>query len=676
MTTTYSNHQLKQNHQHCTYQTNNLLQPTITIIRHVNDIDLFTGGLAEAHIRGAMMGPTFACLLGCQFHALRRGDRYWYENDLPPSSFTKDQLQELRKMSLSRLICDNSDGMDFVQPASTTISDAYLNAFQYCSNFPAVDLTKWKDDQQPVKISMKLLKETVTRAKRQAMFLIDHERRNFESNVGVALAQSPQGTHYGFLRPKRQAQFISNHSLLLELTTNNVVQTLVKRSRDRESGRSLDLEVRHLVQALQKVELSGLLDSRSFFPSGVNSDCSEEILPCDHTYPFRMITGWCNNLNNPQWGSSMRVFDRFLDPVYDDGIGSPRKRSKSSTSTKDVVLPPPRLISTTMHFDQSAPHIRYALLTMQWGQFLDHDLTFTPMVTGPNESILDCSSCDSQKTVHPECLPMPVPDNDPFFPSMKKEPGIPGPGKPQCLHFARSLNAQEKLGNREQMNQITAFVDSSNVYGSDICEAKMLRTFSGGRLNVTIHPAAGWKDLLPQTNSHPECKAPSGVCFEAGDMRASEQPALATLHTIMMRLHNSLVTDLQKVNPHWGDEQLYQTGRKIVGALAQRITYGEFLPRVLGFDHLKKFNLQLLEAGYYDGYDSSCPATIFNEFAAAVFRFGHSLIRPAFERLGRNFRSSEEGSIRLRKGFFNSDMLYSGQWNVYAGNLSMMKLNR
>jgi hypothetical protein len=595
-----------------------------------------------------MIGPTFACLLGRQFHALRRGDRYWYENDLPPSSFSKEQLTEIRKSSLSRLMCDNSDNMDFVQPISTTVSDAYLNAFQYCTTFPQPDLNAWKDEEQPVRISMKLLEETVTRARRQAQLIMETEKKNFEARTGVAGYQSPQATHFGFLRAKRQAQSISNHSLLLELTTNNVVQSLVKRGRDRESGRSLDLEIRQLVHSLPKVELTGLLDARA---SGfeVAEECMDHDLPCDHTYPFRTMTGWCNNLNNPEYGSSMRVFDRFLDPVYDDGIGAPRKRTAKTGS----LLPPPRLISTTMHGDVSAPHIRYALITMQWGQFLDHDLTFTPMATGPQGSILDCSACDSQKTVHPECMPMPIPNNDPYFPSVKD-------GRPQCLHFARSINAQVKLGPREQMNQITAFVDSSNVYGSDACEGRQLRSFTGGKLNVTLHPVPGFKDLMPQRNDHPECKAPSGLCFEAGDARASEQPALACIHTIMMRYHNQLVGKLQKINPHWTDEQLYQTGRKIVGATAQRITYTEFLPRVLGYDHLKKFGLELKTSGYYEEYDPTCNPTIFNEFSAAVFRFGHSLLRPAFERLGRNFRMADD-PIKLRKGFFNSDMLYSGE---------------
>lgn len=75
---------------------------------------------------GAVVGPTLACLLGRQFHYLRRGDRYWYENDLPPSSFSQEQLNEIRKVTLARVICDNSDAIREIQPQVFLDKDPFL----------------------------------------------------------------------------------------------------------------------------------------------------------------------------------------------------------------------------------------------------------------------------------------------------------------------------------------------------------------------------------------------------------------------------------------------------------------------------------------------------------------------------------------------------------------------
>ena len=61
--------------------------------------------------------------------------------------------------------------------------------------------------------------------------------------------------------------------------------------------------------------------------------------------------------------------------------------------------------------------------------------------------------------------------------------------------------------------------------------------------------------------------------------------------------------------------------------------------------------------GYANDYDATCNPGIFNEFAAAAFRFGHSLIRPMLTRMTSDYREMHT-HIRLRDGFFNPDMLY------------------
>lgn len=83
--------------------------------RHPDDIDLWSGGISEHKLPGAMVGPTFACIIARQFANIRRGDRFWFENAGFPSAFTPEQLMEIRKVSQAKIICENSDDMPTIQ---------------------------------------------------------------------------------------------------------------------------------------------------------------------------------------------------------------------------------------------------------------------------------------------------------------------------------------------------------------------------------------------------------------------------------------------------------------------------------------------------------------------------------------------------------------------------------
>lgn len=66
-----------------------------------------------------------------------------------------------------------------------------------------------------------------------------------------------------------------------------------------------------------------------------------------------------------------------------------------------------------------------------------------------------------------------------------------------------------------------------------------------------------------------------------------------------MREHNRIAEVLNLINPHWNDEIIYQNTRKIFTAAYQQIVYNEFLPRILGWDAVDKYDLRLSSAGYY-----------------------------------------------------------------------------
>jgi hypothetical protein len=183
-----------------------------------------------------------------------------------------------------------------------------------------------------------------------------------------------------------------------------------------------------------------------------------------------------------------------------------------------------------------------------------------------------------------------------------------------------------------------------------------LRQFRGGRLNSTS--VRHGKALLPQTAENQECKSPSGLCFEAGDARSSEQPVLTAVHTMWMREHNRVADRLGQLNPQWNDERIYHETRRIVSALMQHITWNEFIPRVLGWNAVNLYELNLLPEGYYRGYDESCNPTILNEFATAAFRFGHSLLKPNFKRMNNDFSEVKGQDLKLSDMFFNTDKLY------------------
>lgn len=104
------------------------------------------------------------------------------------------------------------------------------------------------------------------------------------------------------------------------------------------------------------------------------------------------------------------------------------------------------------------------------------------------------------------------------------------------------------------------------------------------------------------------------------------------MHTVWMREHNRIAAILYQLNPHWNDEMIFQETRRIVIAELQHVTFNEFLPIVIGRKTMAKYGLDLVEHGYYQGYDTKVNAGIRVAFQAAAFRFGHSILPDVTER--------------------------------------------
>lgn len=97
------------------------------VYRTPDDIDLFVGGLLETARDDAVVGPTFSEIIADQFTRLRKGDRFFYEHgpEINPGSFTPQQLTEIRRITMARVICDNLDriAMFSMQPNAFVRAD-------------------------------------------------------------------------------------------------------------------------------------------------------------------------------------------------------------------------------------------------------------------------------------------------------------------------------------------------------------------------------------------------------------------------------------------------------------------------------------------------------------------------------------------------------------------------
>ena len=339
----------------------------------------------------------------------------------------------------------------------------------------------------------------------------------------------------------------------------------------------------------------------------------------------RTFDGSENNLQYPNWNATHSQLKRLTTTAYADGIAAPAGTTR----------PNPRIISNALFAQDSSLSDPRNLSDFVWvfGQFIDHDLSLT---ADSNEPAM-----------------IQVPAGDPWFDPF---------GQGTALIFMSRSEVMDGTGTdvnnpRQHGNEITAWLDASNVYGSDLERANWLRTFENGKMRMSSQRLLPFNTFDSNYTTTVDYGAPamddavgiSNYHFVAGDPRANENPLLASFHTLFVREHNRLCDTLLAVHPDWTDEETYQHARKMVGGLIQNVVYSEWLPS-MG-----------VEISEYTGYDASVDPRILNVFSAAAFRMGHTLLNSTLLRLDNEGNEIPAGHLSLQEAFFNPlSMIWSG----------------
>lgn len=323
---------------------------------------------------------------------------------------------------------------------------------------------------------------------------------------------------------------------------------------------------------------------------------------------------------DPPWRSINGI---GVNPTHPSAgvVGTPHTTDVGAAySTYDqarAARPSARLISNELFGRNGAGRIddRVSELTTFWGQFVDHDITLTH--SQGSKRTYGRNACPFASRMAGAPAGIPVPPCDPIF-----DP--PSPETGECrgdvtIPFA----APEGI----RVNEVTAWVDGSQVYGSTPDAAAALRDPHDRALMAT-------DDANPMLLPPIDQLDPDGRIFSmenavgiehgdrlraAGDVRANENPVLLSLHTLFVREHNRRVAELRRAHgAHQDADFLYQQARAWVIALLQHITYDEYLPALLGPDAIPP----------YRGMQTDATPGQELAFVSALFRFGHSQIGP------------------------------------------------
>lgn len=531
------------------------------------------------------------------------------------------------------------DGSLVIQDVTRSDSGTYECVAENFAGTAQVQAHLEVTDTRLATITNQRINRTVEEAARRVNAAIDNTQRDLRNLRNHP--KTAQDLQRLFRYPPSSALSISRAAEIYEQTLERLFAE-VHAGANFNISHPKDLTYEELLTPTQLALVSSLSGCKEHRQTATCEDM------CYHQ-KYRTLDGTCNNLRDPMMGASLSPLLRLRPPRYENNFNLPVGWNVNKLYN-GVKMPSPRVVSVQIISTQNVtPDELYTHMLMQWGQFIDHDLDFVPTAVS-HARFSDGRFCNDTCQNNSPCFAIPVADDDPRV------------RRHRCIGFVRSSamcgsGATSVFFNdviqREQLNLLTSFIDASNVYGSSEDDARNLRDFTSNRGLLRagiVMPSSSGKPLLPPNQGEfVDCQIDANTahvpCFQAGDHRVNEQLGLLAMHTIWFREHNRIAGELLRLNAHWDGDIIYHEARKIVGAMMQHITYEHWLPKILGPSGTRSL-------GSYKGYDPTVDARIANEFAAAAFRFGHTLINPVLSRLNESFQPIREGNLPLHKAFF------------------------
>ncbi|XP_062858438.1 dual oxidase 1 [Trichomycterus rosablanca] len=344
--------------------------------------------------------------------------------------------------------------------------------------------------------------------------------------------------------------------------------------------------------------------------------------------------GWYNNLAHHRRGTAGAPLMRLLPARYSDGV----------YQVEGFHLPNARLLSNAVARGPAGllSHRNQTALSLFFGYHALFEIVESRRPSCP-----------------PEIMQISVPKSDPVFQNNSTQE--------IRLHFQRAQwdqsSGQNPNNPRIQLNDVTAWIDGSSIYGSSSSWCDALRSFHRGLLSAgSSHnmPKQSDSDNFMWSAPDPSTGQTGPGLYEFGNAWANENIFTAVEGIIWFRYHNFLASRLHKEHPSWTDEELFQNARKRVIATFQSIVLYEWLPAYLG-----------VSMPPYPGYQKSVDPGVSPEFQITFMSIGLSLVPPGVYMRNRtcHYRKvvNNDGSIspalRLCNNFWsrNNPNLQSGQ---------------